>query len=245
MMKGNDLTSINSRSTTHMRGFTLVELLVAMVIATIVLAAIYGSYLVQQNHYLAQSQVTEMQQNIRAAMDLISRDIRMAGYDSTGKAGAKFVKIEKDLIYFTADLDENKSLSQKGEHIAYDLYTANGVSTLGRAINDPAGTTDKTSITVTASGGHFEADAAAPAGHQPVAQVIEALQFVYYDNNGDVTSNPDKVRSVEVSMLARAAQSDPQFTNSATYPIGGTWPKNDNYRRRYQQMTIQCRNMGL
>ena len=54
-------------------GFTLVELLIAMVVAFLVTAAVYASHKVQQQTYKAQQQVTEMQQNLRAAMDMIGR----------------------------------------------------------------------------------------------------------------------------------------------------------------------------
>ena len=62
------------------QGFTLVELLIAMVIAMIVLGAIFFTFKSQQDSYLVQSQVSMAQQNVRAAMYMIGRDIQMAGY---------------------------------------------------------------------------------------------------------------------------------------------------------------------
>jgi prepilin-type N-terminal cleavage/methylation domain-containing protein len=62
------------------QGFTLVELLVAMAIATVVLAAIFSAFKSQQDSYVVQTQVAMTQQNVRGAMQLISRDIQMAGY---------------------------------------------------------------------------------------------------------------------------------------------------------------------
>ena len=62
------------------QGFTLVELLIAMVISLIVMGAIYGTFKSQQDSFLVQSQVTSMQQNLRAGMYVMSRDIQMAGY---------------------------------------------------------------------------------------------------------------------------------------------------------------------
>src|SRR3989339_279506 len=72
-------------------GFTLVELLVSMAIAGIVMASIYSSYYSQQKAYVIQEQVAGMQQNLRAAMYHLERDIRMAGYDPTGKAGSGII----------------------------------------------------------------------------------------------------------------------------------------------------------
>jgi len=68
-------------------GFTLVELMVAMVIAGIVLAAIYQAYRSQQKAYVTQQMVIEMQQNARSAMTLMKREIRMAGYKPAATDG--------------------------------------------------------------------------------------------------------------------------------------------------------------
>lgn len=62
------------------KGITLIELVVAMFIVGIVSIAIFMAFKSQQRSYLIQNQVAEMQQNIRASMDIITRDIRMAGF---------------------------------------------------------------------------------------------------------------------------------------------------------------------
>jgi len=62
------------------RGFTLVELLVAMAISGIVMAAVYTAFVTQQKSYTVQDQVAEMQQNARVGLDMIAREVRMAGY---------------------------------------------------------------------------------------------------------------------------------------------------------------------
>jgi len=61
------------------RGFSLIELLIAMVVTLIVGGAVL-MLLVQANQsFQTQPEMTERQQNIRAAMDLIMRDIANAG----------------------------------------------------------------------------------------------------------------------------------------------------------------------
>ena len=64
-------------------GFTLIELMIAMVIACIVAAAIMMSFDSQQKTQVNQQLVVEMQQDARAALYLMQQDIRMAGYDET------------------------------------------------------------------------------------------------------------------------------------------------------------------
>ncbi|MCF8076465.1 MAG: prepilin-type N-terminal cleavage/methylation domain-containing protein [Desulfotignum sp.] len=65
-------------------GFTLIEILVALAITSILVTAIYRFFIGQHHAYTVQDQVIEMEQNARAAMDMIRRDLRMAGYHAMG-----------------------------------------------------------------------------------------------------------------------------------------------------------------
>ncbi len=64
-------------------GYSLIELLVAMAITLVVMAGVYKVYVTQQDSYLLQEQVAEMQQNARIAKYVLMKDIRMAGYNPT------------------------------------------------------------------------------------------------------------------------------------------------------------------
>jgi type IV pilus assembly protein PilW len=61
-------------------GLTLIELLIALVLSGILIAALYQLFIRQQKTYTVQDQVADMQQNIRVAIDQMTREIRMAGY---------------------------------------------------------------------------------------------------------------------------------------------------------------------
>ena len=61
-------------------GFTLIELLVALVVSSALIAALYRTLISQQKTYSVQEQVAETQQNLRVAIDQMTREIRMAGY---------------------------------------------------------------------------------------------------------------------------------------------------------------------
>jgi len=63
------------------KGITLIELLVALVIGGIIIAGIYRVFIAQGRAYVVQDQVVETQQNIRSAMEILLRDLRMAGFD--------------------------------------------------------------------------------------------------------------------------------------------------------------------
>lgn len=61
-------------------GFTLIEMLIVAGMLSFVMAAVYSLYLTHQRSAYTQDEVVEVQQNLRIAMDRISRDIRMAGF---------------------------------------------------------------------------------------------------------------------------------------------------------------------
>jgi type II secretory pathway pseudopilin PulG len=60
-------------------GFSLVELLVAMVVTVFVVGAMFGLLTSGQSAFKTQPERTDRQQNIRSSMDLIMRDVGAAG----------------------------------------------------------------------------------------------------------------------------------------------------------------------
>jgi len=61
-------------------GFTLIELLISMALALVIIASLSSTFVIQRKTYDTQEQMAEMTQNSRAAIDIITREIRMAGY---------------------------------------------------------------------------------------------------------------------------------------------------------------------
>lgn len=61
-------------------GFTLAELLIGIVIATIVAMAGYTVFLSSDRLYNINEDLSEAQQNVRVAMDRLAKDIRAAGF---------------------------------------------------------------------------------------------------------------------------------------------------------------------
>ena len=237
-MKMSNMPSKNNHA-----GFTLVELMLALAISGIIVGAIYLAYSSQQRTYLVQDQVVEMQQNLRAGLMLMARDIRMAGYDKNGTGKYSITTATASKLVFSADLNDDGGAPGAGETMTYELYTPPG-----------AGMTSLRRI----------------AGQASIADNIEAIEFQYLDSAGAVTTTLSKIRTIRVSILARAGKPDRKFTNStmycpASHPVknltttppqcedsagatlaSATWgPYSDNYRRRLLITTINCRNMGL
>jgi type IV pilus assembly protein PilW len=232
------------------QGFTLTELLVAMAMVGIVMAAVYSTYKSQQDTYVAQEQVAEMQQNLRASLYQMARDLRMAGFNPqrSPNVGGFVSQLPDDgvgdtttdatNIAFTVDQNANGAidLNDNDEQIAYRLDNA----TLQKFR-----VSDDTWITV--------------------ADDIDALDFVYLDPSGtDITAGViatptslyaatnlpyiESIRSIEVSVVARTGNVDqsfpgtPAFNNQQGNQILAA--QSDNRRRRLLSTTILCRNMG-
>jgi prepilin-type N-terminal cleavage/methylation domain-containing protein len=64
------------------KGVTLIELLIALAISSILIAAIYRIFISQQKSYVVQEQVVDMQQNMRVSISRMMSEIRMAGFGS-------------------------------------------------------------------------------------------------------------------------------------------------------------------
>ncbi|MEE4609290.1 MAG: PilW family protein [Desulfobacteraceae bacterium] len=212
--------------------FTLIELLITLVIFSVAITAIYTSYLTQQKTYVAQTEVTAMQQNIRAGMYHLERELHMAGFDPHNTAKAGFLIASTDELQITADLNEDGNMiagtNDENEQVRY-------------AVND----------------GYLRREIWG-GGLQPLAQNIEVLDLVYLDEDNDVlnpslgdVSNMDlkKIRSVQVTMVARTEKPDPKYRNTNVYRNQQDevilTAQNDHYRRRTLTTTIRCRNMGL
>jgi prepilin-type N-terminal cleavage/methylation domain-containing protein len=79
------------------KGVTLIELLVTLVICSIVVAGIYRVFIAQSKAYSVQDQVVEVQQTVRGAMEILLRDLRMAGFDDDSLTST--VSIPDSIVY--------------------------------------------------------------------------------------------------------------------------------------------------
>ena len=79
------------RSKRHEEGFTLIETLVVMLITGIIMGGVYAVYYSQQKSFILQGELAYTQRNLRMAMSTMETEIRNAGCDPTGLAGARIV----------------------------------------------------------------------------------------------------------------------------------------------------------
>lgn len=70
----------DSLVTQKMKGFSLVELMVAITIGLIILVAVSGIFITSKKSYNVQDRLARLQENARFAMQFLMKDLRMAGY---------------------------------------------------------------------------------------------------------------------------------------------------------------------
>jgi type IV pilus assembly protein PilW len=201
------------------RGFTLAELLVGLFVSGIVMTTILSAYYSQNKSYAVQDQLAAMVQNLRAAMDIMIREARMAGYDPTGSANAGIVVATATSLTITEDMDGDGSLTGD-ESITYSLADSDG-----------------------------DGDNDLERNSNLIAENIDALDFVYLDEDDASTTDPSEIRSIQITMVAKTQKIDHGYRDTVTYTNqGGTpifGPTNDSFRRRRLTAEVKCRNLGL
>src|SRR3972149_8810187 len=101
------------------KGFTLIELLVTLLISSLIMGSAYMLLISQARAYGTQEKIVTVTENLRSAMEVMTRDIRLAGYK---KAGATFTGIataQKTSIRVLADFDQDGLLTSPEEDNTY------------------------------------------------------------------------------------------------------------------------------
>ncbi len=168
-------------------GFTLVELLIAMAISGIVLGAAVNTFLAQRWSYALQEHVTAMTQGTRAAMEMVTREVRMAGYNPA-RTSFDGITYDPTQVQIRADLNGDGDTADTNETIAY-VYNP--------ATQQLMRETDGSS--------------------QPIADHIQAFTFDYVDGAGTSTTTTANIRQIRITITARTATPDPRSAANGGY----------------------------
>ncbi|HEB70396.1 MAG TPA: prepilin-type N-terminal cleavage/methylation domain-containing protein [Desulfobulbus sp.] len=237
-----------------MAGFTLIEVMIAMVILGLVLTGIVKMFSSTGKYQTAQEMMVDLTQDMRAAKQLMTYEIREAGCNPRGKKRIGFqistddsADTDANSIHFTTDrdngdgdefLEPDGDADDPGEDIAFYRTFDNCFGTVGAVM---AAGDRRPGCLRYAQGG----------SGQPVAANIIDLQFNYYDSNNNpfyqenadgslVTplvalqslgseTNLDRIRSVQVFMMGQV-ENPSRVTGS-----NQTWT---------QRFRIRVRNAG-
>ena len=70
----------------HETGMTLIEVMIAVVITSIIVAAAFSMLILSQRTTIAMGQVADTQQNVRLSMELLAQDVRLASFNYAAKS---------------------------------------------------------------------------------------------------------------------------------------------------------------
>lgn len=124
---------MHRRRRREQRGLSLLEVLIGLALTPIVLAGIHSAYRAQVYALKANNTAYAQQELARATLDLIVREVRMAGYDPSGLAlatspGPACPGVRQGLLEATptrlsirADLNGDGTVTNPGEDVVYEL----------------------------------------------------------------------------------------------------------------------------
>ena len=196
-------------------GFTLVDILVGLAMASIVMAAIISLFTSVGRSYTIQNVAADVQQVTRAGVEHMTQNIRMAGLDPLGTAGAEIKEFAADKIRFTLDRCDlpvggpegcgfpDGDVDDKFENVTYRW--------------DPA--ERKLKQTLYAGTGSVYTET--------LVENVSNLSFTYLDKDDGLTSDLTAIRTVVIAMTVED-------------PAG----RGGMIKRTYSAR-VRCRNLGL
>lgn len=221
-------------------GFSFVEILVALAIASLIMASVVSLVRTQSRIKVSHEQIVEVQQNIRSAMYVMERELKLAGYK--GNTSQAFLPASLGFVspcnattltfnymadWDGVDNDSDDDTDEEGEMttVQYRLGDGDGDGVADDLIRSQDGVNDT------------------------IAENIQSIEFFYTLSDDNTASSPadlTMIRSVQVSALAKSRKTVPVKTGGMVYPTpaGDNWGGvDDGLYRRYATSNVRCRNL--
>jgi prepilin-type N-terminal cleavage/methylation domain-containing protein len=230
------------------QGFTLVELLVVMAIVSIVMGGIYSVFIRSNRVYISQEEVVAAQQEARSALDILGREIRMAGFIAANNKIGGLDPIT--LPAWAGDADSAIEIAAVGATTTTLAFKSN----LDGTDTDLDGNDDTEAVryvyyhsdhpdssrqntltreVLTWNGGWVDPSA---EGAKVFLENIQDLTLTYQMADGTTSVSPTNLEEIRGVVISLTAQ-----TSIAVEPYEG----GKDIRTRQLISNIQIRNLGL
>ena len=176
------------------QGITLIELLVVLVMTGMVVSGFYRIFIAQSKGYAVQDQVAEVQQSVRNAMEILVRDLSMAGCDG----GSDLITVDHPL----------------------PLVADNAITVSYKYFNQTTLATELYTVSYNLIGTDLVRQLA-PNPPETILENVDQLVFTYgvdTDNDGYVNSwvnaggvGTSMIIAVRVQLAARPTQANPDL----------------------------------
>lgn len=168
------------------KGFTAIEMLISLAILSMTLGSIYSLYVSFIRTCTKEGVKINVQQSVRSSLDMMIRDIRMAGLDPERTGDFGIVAVTPQRIQFTIDRDMDGELDDADAADGIDApdmefmaYEYDGNSTLRMSLYKANGNLEISDTMV---------------------ENVTDLTFSYFNSNDDTTSNLDDIRTVGIRL---------------------------------------------
>jgi prepilin-type N-terminal cleavage/methylation domain-containing protein len=196
------------------RGFTMIEMMIAVLVSLTVLGSAISVMSAVQNTYAHQMDDATVQQEARFAMDFIRRTLEQAGSNPYNISSANTAPCAG------VGFQGLRMLSPSSVRVQADVGAPDGL-----LIEDEFGTCNQQGEDVTiafdaGSGTITRQDLATDAA--PVAwtdAVFTGLTFTYFDDSMTVTTDPESVRVVRVTITGRSRTARPGMAEGTTFNL--------------------------
>jgi type IV pilus assembly protein PilW len=203
-------------------GFTLVEMVMALAISSIVLAAVYSVFTIANKNFTTQNAAANVQQNLRSAIGLMARDIRLAGLDPSDSDNFGIAFASETTIRFTLDSIDSSTNDFNGivdeanfEEITYDFQNSQEQVVQTLYAGKPS---ENTAVLI---------------------RNIEELKFAYYDaentNLIDTSLSPPRVPDAKLADIRTV-----EISVTHWEPAG-----RDEMVKRTLKRKVECRNLAF
>lgn len=204
------------------KGFSFLELIIAMTLGLVILAALTRTFVVQRKVFGTQEQILEMAQTARAGMEMITSEVMMAGFDPSGllqhsdDTKTTFSGIvyddTKSELEIRADLNGNgmivkNGIKSKPKTWSYDKNERIVYKLIGGAIKRKTGK------------GYF----------QPFVENVQSFSFDYKKLDGTIATNESEIRQVLINIEVKTEE--PEI--------------NGGFKRKTLSSLVMIRNLGL
>ena len=244
------------------RGFSLVELMVALLLGTLITAAAVQMFITNQRSFRLQQTMSEVQETGRFAAELISKELRMAGLtraDGT-ESGGVIVASNDELrfrFFGTMDCEGDQYTGANDDALIENRYSVNADGDLVcvgliDANDDMAfsgGEVDTDGVTLVSNVDSFQVQYGVDRAMTAGATADDGVPYAGNYRRADQVTAGDLVVSVRIGLLVRASRdSDVQSETPRGFTVldnelsGGTAPLDVQAVRRLFIRTIKLRN---
>lgn len=189
------------------KGVTLVELLVYMAMLGVALTALFQVFISSMQTYESTESMLVLRQDMRAAMNILSRDIRMSGCDPHPKDSPSFG--------FVTGVDDDHNTDANSIHFTSDFLPRTTSSMGDDLTNDVS-----EDVCYFLSNGSLMREARYVTGGavsaEPVIDNVTDLQFAYYDNAVLTTADLTKIAFVDILLTGQTEYRDKKFKKPMT-----------------------------